>query len=134
VATTTETASPRRRSGATAAIRGTADRGSASVLVLAAAGVLLAVGVAALVLGSVAVAGQRARLAADLAAIAGATRQRAADGQACAAAATVARANGARLEGCSLQGADITIGVSVEVPVWPDPARARSRAGPARSG
>jgi secretion/DNA translocation related TadE-like protein len=102
--------------------------------VLAAAGVLLAVGIAALVLGSVAVAGQRARLAADLAAIAGATRERAADGQACAAAAAVARANGARLEGCSLHGPDVTVGVSVAVPVWMDPARAQSRAGPARPG
>ncbi|WP_323097616.1 Rv3654c family TadE-like protein [Intrasporangium sp. YIM S08009] len=110
------------------------DRGSASVLVLAATGVLLAAGVAALILGSVAVAGQRARLAADLSAIAGATRQRAADVQACAAAAAVARANGARLEGCSLRDADVTVVVSIEVPVWPDPARARSRAGPARPG
>ncbi len=100
---------------------------------LAAVGVLLAVGVAALVLCSVAVAGQRARLAADLAALAGATRQRAADGQACESAATVARANAARLERCSLDGSDVTVDVSVDVPVWPEPARARSRAGPARS-
>ncbi|WP_076260228.1 Rv3654c family TadE-like protein [Intrasporangium flavum] len=110
------------------------DRGSASILVLAVTGVLLAAGVAALVLGSVAVAGQRARLAADLAAIAGATGERSAHGRACATAAAVARANGARLEVCSSDGEDVTVEVSVEVPVWPDAARARSRAGPARSG
>jgi secretion/DNA translocation related TadE-like protein len=123
----------RRRRLAPAAC-GANDRGSASVLVLAAAGVLLAVGVAALVLGSVAVTGQRARLAADLAAIAGATRQREVHGQACAAAAAVAHANEARLVGCSLDGADVTVDVSVEVPIWPEAARARSRAGPADPG
>jgi secretion/DNA translocation related TadE-like protein len=101
--------------------------------VLGAVGVLLAVGVAALVLAVVAVAGQRARLAADLAAIAGASRQRTTGAQACALAASVAHANGARLDRCLLEGPDVEVSVSVTVPVWPDPARARSRAGPARA-
>jgi secretion/DNA translocation related TadE-like protein len=106
--------------------------GASSILVIGIVGGLFAATFAALVLGSVAAAGQRARLAADLAAIAAATSAR--DGAparaACAVGMRVARGNGARLESCSWTGPIVSVVAVVKAPVWPQPARARSRAGP----
>lgn len=109
------------------------DRGAAAVLVIALAGVLVAVGMTAAALGAVAVARHRAASAADLAALAAA--ERALDGPvvACAAATEVANAVSAELEGCRLRAAVAEVVVSVRPPGRLGQlgrARARARAGP----
>jgi secretion/DNA translocation related TadE-like protein len=91
------------------------QRGSASLLVVALAGVVLLLGLAASFLTATAAAHRRAQAAADLAALAGATaRQRGEDP--CAAAATVATGNGAGLGGCRLDGADVVVSVMIDGP------------------
>jgi len=91
------------------------QRGSASLLVVALAGVVLLLGLAASFLVATAAAHRRAQAAADLAALAGATaRQRGEDP--CAAAAAVATGNGAGLAVCRLDGADVVVSVRVEGP------------------
>lgn len=101
------------------------DRGSATVWSLGAVAVLLVVFAAGLLLGRAEVSRHRAGGAADLAALAAADH--ALDGRrtACALAARVAAAQGARLTACILTGdiADVTTTVAQ--------ATARSRAGPA---
>ncbi|MFC7595469.1 Rv3654c family TadE-like protein [Terrabacter sp. GCM10028922] len=119
-------------------LRGRArDAGAATVLVVGLVAALLVLTAGALVIASAVVASHRARMAGDLAALAGAAAlQDSADGgRACAVADRVARANGAALQGCS-SGADasITVRVTVGAALWPRPASARSRAGPEPSG
>lgn len=92
-------------------------------------GVVLSVTLAALVLGSAVVASHRARLAADLAALAGAGRAQ--TGAACAEAGRVAARNGATLVSCSVEGSDVLLVVSVDAGLSGQ-ATARSRAGPPR--
>ncbi|MDN5768142.1 MAG: hypothetical protein L0H96_20795 [Humibacillus sp.] len=88
---------------------------------------------AALVLGSAVVASHQARLAADLAALAGAGRAQtgASAGQACTEAGRVAGLNRATLKSCSVEGSDVLLVVSVEAGLTRQ-AIARSRAGPPR--
>jgi secretion/DNA translocation related TadE-like protein len=111
------------------------ERGSATVWVLALAGLLAALGAAGVLVG-VAVAGRhRAAAAADFAALAGAGRAVTGDPAACTAAAEVAARNGARLESCALLPGAV-VDVRVRVPVRLGPlgvldARGRARAGPA---
>ena len=107
------------------------DRGSGTVLAVAVTGVLLAATLAALLLGAAVVASHRARLAADLAALAGAriAQLGAPPGQACGEAARVATRNGAAVVSCTVEGADLSLVVSVEVGAVGQ-ATARSRAGP----
>ena len=103
---------------------------------VAAAGLLVVLvglaGVAAS-LGAVEVARHRAAAAADLAALAGARHRLEGKGPACAAAVEVARAQGAELEACELDGEAITVQAGVRPP---GPvgrfgvAHARARAGP----
>ena len=116
--------------------QGAADRGSGTLMTLAAAGVLL---VAATVLtGMVAAYGihQRASAAADLAAIAGVTHP----GRECEFAERIARAHDVRLEECTPEGGNVRVVVSAPLPPiieWlsasPNPPRitGRARAGPA---
>ncbi len=110
------------------------ERGSATVWVVALAGVLAAIGVAA-VLGGAAVGGRhRPTTAADLAALAAAEHAVRGDPGACAAAGEVAGANGARLTACTVGDAAV-VDVAVAVPVRLGPlgvsrAGARARAGP----
>ncbi|GAA0793703.1 Rv3654c family TadE-like protein [Spirilliplanes yamanashiensis] len=109
------------------------DRGAASVWVL---GVGLALVVLALALagaGAARVARHEARTAADFGALAGAMRAIEGEAAACARAAELVTANGARLAACRLEGLDVV--VAAEVPVTPLPglsrvAEAASRAGP----
>ena len=110
------------------------DRGAASVMVLALMGVVLALTVSGLVLASVVVASQRARLAADLGSLAGASviQDGASAPAACAAAQQVARANGAATLSCSSVGSVVDLRVVVPAALWPDPAVAHARAGPER--
>lgn len=109
------------------------DRGAGTVLAVTLTGVVLAVTLAALVLGSAVVASHRARLAADLAALAGASHAQTgvSAGQACAEAGRVAASNGATLSWCSVDGEEVLLVVSVRAGLTM-PATARSRAGPPR--
>lgn len=110
------------------------ERGSATVWVVALAGVLAAIGVAAVLVGAAVVGRHRATTAADLAALAAAEHAVRGDPGACAAAGEVAGANGARLTTCTVASGAV-VDVAVEVPVRLGPlgvsrAGARARAGP----
>jgi secretion/DNA translocation related TadE-like protein len=110
------------------------DDGSATVLLLALAAVVLLLGALTATLGAVAVARHRAASAADLAALAAADRALEGEGVACQAAARAAAAVSAGLEGCRLIGlvADVVVGVRPPGALgsW-GVARGHSRAGPA---
>ena len=110
------------------------DRGAASVMVLALVGMVLALTVSGLVLASVVVASERARLAADLGSLAGASaiQDGASAAGACAAAQQVARANGAATQSCSSVDSVVDLRVMVTAALWPEPAVAHARAGPER--
>ncbi|OFE18790.1 hypothetical protein BA895_00970 [Humibacillus sp. DSM 29435] len=109
------------------------DRGAGTVLAVTLTGVVLGVTLAALVLGSAVVASHRARLASDLAALAGASQAQlgVGAGQACAEAGRVAASNGATLSWCSVDGQEVLLVVSVPAGLT-GLATARSRAGPPR--
>jgi secretion/DNA translocation related TadE-like protein len=107
------------------------EQGAATLLVVAAAGLLLFVGLALSGVSAVVVAQRRAQSAADLAALSGATA--AADGRdGCTAAAGTARANGAALVSC-LDGAD-DVRVSVRVRASGPAGRAVDVVAEARAG
>lgn len=110
------------------------DRGAATVLAVSIVALVLVLTGGALVVGSVVIASHRARLAADLGSLAGASAAQ--DGSssaaACSAARQVARANGALVQACSVDGVDVELTVCVDASLWPAPATARSRAGPER--
>lgn len=95
------------------------DRGAATVLVVALTGLLLLVGGAAAVVGAIVVAHRTAQAAADLSALAGATVLAEHSGRdPCAAAAEVATSNGAALTGCTVDGQDLRVEVTVPGPRW----------------
>ena len=110
------------------------ERGAASVMVLSLVGVVLALTVGGLVLASVVVASQRARLAADLGSLAGASaiQDGASAAGACAAAQLVVHANAAVVRSCSSVDSVVDLRVMVPAALWPDPAVAHARAGPER--
>jgi secretion/DNA translocation related TadE-like protein len=115
---------------------GARDRGSASIWLLAAAAVVVAVGMAATLVGTATVARHRAKAAADLGALAGARYAASGAAFACARAAAVVALNGARLLDCHLESLDLI--VTAEVPIAGLPgamtsAEATSRAGPVRA-
>ena len=114
--------------------RSAPEHGAATVLVLSLVGLVLALTVGALVVASAVVASQRARLAADLGSLAGASaiQDGASPASACAAARRVAGANGAATQSCSSDGSVVDVRVMVPVGLWPEPAVARARAGPER--
>jgi secretion/DNA translocation related TadE-like protein len=111
------------------------ERGSATVWVLALAGVLALVGAAMVLVGAAVVARHRATTAADLAALAGAGRAVVGEADACAAADRIGSANHAVLESCTiLVGAVVEVHVHVTAVlglVGRVSAEARARAGPA---
>ncbi|WCN81939.1 Rv3654c family TadE-like protein [Micromonospora sp. LH3U1] len=112
-----------------------AERGGATVLLLAIGLVFVLFGTYAAAIVAVGMAGQRAAVAADLGALAGATRALDGDATACASAADITRRNGGRLIGCRLDGLDVL--VTVEVAFTPLPGLTRvvtstARAGPVR--
>lgn len=108
------------------------DRGAATVLVVAMAGVLMFVMTGLAAVGGLVTAQRRAQAAGDLAALAGAS----ALADACATAREVAAANGAILDSCRLEGTAVTVAVSVPGPRVPWQAgralrvSAEARAGP----
>lgn len=131
--------------GAEVSVRGRAtaaleqpDAGASSVLLLAVLMVALVLVGAVGGLSGAVLARHRATAAADLAALAGAdVLAGRAPGEACAAAAEVAAANGARLSQCSAEGTDLLVGTLVTPPgrlALLGPASGRARAGPGRAG
>ncbi len=111
------------------------DSGVATALVLALSAVLGTVGSAAVGLGSVQVARQRAVAVADLAALAAAQAAQAGldAPAACARATVLAERSGARLSACAVDGAAVTVTARVRPPTWLarfGEAGARARAGP----
>ncbi len=114
-------------------MRGRDERGSATLLVLAMAGVLLLIGAALGVVVAMVRAHRTAQSAADLAALAGAQAvQRGSD--ACGRATEIARANDARMSACSCRGSVVTVQVTVAGPHWLGQTAdlsAEARAGPA---
>jgi secretion/DNA translocation related TadE-like protein len=91
------------------------DRGSASIWLLCAGSVVIAVGLAGALAAAAATARHRAQAAADLGALAGARYAVAGDAVACAHAGVIVEANGARMTGCRLDGFDLV--VVAELPV-----------------
>lgn len=89
------------------------DVGSATVLVVAMAAVLMFVTVALAALSGLVAAQRRAQSAADLTALAAAAGGKA---HACAEALRTATANGAALESCAVDGAEVRVAVSVAGP------------------
>ena len=89
------------------------ETGSATILVVAMAGVLMFVMLGLATVGGLVTAQRRAQSAADLTALAAAA---AVDGDACAEAVRTAAANGAGLDGCSVSGAEVRVVVSVVGP------------------
>ena len=84
------------------------ERGAATVLVVAVAGLLLVIGLAVVGASDLVVSHRGAQSAADLAA-AGAA---AAGDDACGVAGEIARANDASLTSCAVLGDDVVVGVS----------------------
>jgi secretion/DNA translocation related TadE-like protein len=111
------------------------ERGSATVWVLAFAGVLALLGAAVVLASAAVVARHRATAAADLAALAGAGGAVGGDPSPCSAAARIAAANDGVVDGCSVgPGAVVEVHLHVEVRLGPFgevAAPARARAGPA---
>ena len=110
-----------------------AERGSASVLVVAITGLLLVVGSALGVVASMVRAHRVAQAGADLAALAGA-HGLALGRDACADAGRVAAANDVRLTGCRVDGRTLVVRVEAVGPRWlgqDADLPAEARAGPA---
>ncbi|WP_374775106.1 flp pilus-assembly TadE/G-like family protein [Streptomyces sp. NBC_01310] len=106
------------------------DRGSATVWAALVATVLGAVFGGVLLLGQAVVARHRAAAAADLAALAAAATWAHGPPTACAAALRVARAQGAALAGCQVEGE--VAEVTARVAAGPFTPAVRARAGPPR--
>jgi len=109
------------------------DRGSGALWVLAVSLIVVLAGAVGAIRGVAAVARHRAEAAADLAALAGAVRAVGGAGDACAEARSIAAGNAARLAGCLVDGAVVTVTVFCSLPGglgrWQ--AHASARAGPA---
>lgn len=110
------------------------EAGAGTVMALAIIAVALSLGLGAIGLIQAQGASGRARSAADLAALAGATALSSvlAPGDPCATAERVARANGARLTSCRISGEDVSVDVVVPVRILglARQAGASARAGP----
>lgn len=109
------------------------ERGVATVVAIGLVGVLVLVAGACAAVTVLVLSHRRAQVAADLAALAGAAAlQRGADP--CAAAATIAQRQDARLSRCDVDGADVVVvtGVRVVRALGGTELPARARAGPVR--
>jgi secretion/DNA translocation related TadE-like protein len=113
--------------------RWAADRGSGALWVLAVSLVVLLTGLVGMMRGGAVVARHRAAAAADFAALAGAIDAEAGTNGACAAARSVAAANGGELLQCAVSGSIVTVrvGCRMAAPLSRWRAESRSRAGPA---
>lgn len=110
------------------------ERGAATVLVVALAGLLCFVAVGLAGAGGLVLAQREAQAAADLAALAGAIAANSpAAGDPCAEAARIAEGNGARLSRCAESGGtvDVEVEVATRGPLRPlGPVLAPAKAGP----
>lgn len=116
--------------------RGT-ERGAGTVLVLSVVMVTLVVAQAVAVLAAGQMARHRAAAAADLAALAAAQRLAFGALDPCADAGRIARANGATLRDCLIDGVEVEVQVRVETTSalpWLPAQDRRARAGPPRPG
>jgi secretion/DNA translocation related TadE-like protein len=105
------------------------ERGSASVWLLCAGLLVVAFGLTGAIAAAAATGRHRAQAAADLGALDGARYAVDGEGVACARAALLVAANGARMTACRLDGLDLV--VAAEVPVaGAGTARGVARAGP----
>jgi secretion/DNA translocation related TadE-like protein len=112
--------------------RGTDQRGSAALLVVGLAGVLMTVALLVAVLGGAVADQRRVEAAADLAALAGAGAVRV-GGDGCVAARETAGRNGGALRRCAVDGDVVTVEVGREgkaVLGWRLALVGRARAGP----
>ena len=110
-------------------MRARTDRGGATVLVVAMAGLLMFVMTGLAAAGGLVTAQRRAQSAADLAALAGASHF----DDACASAREVASRNAGALDACLVEGQEVLVTVSVAGPrvPWRDVrVTAEARAGP----
>lgn len=106
------------------------DRGAASVLVLSATVLLVAVSMPVALIASVLTSHRQAVRAADLSALAGAQYSLVDESIACTWAARVASANGARLLGCALSSGALVVHVGVDTGIELAPVvTASARAG-----
>ena len=111
------------------------DAGSGTVWTLTVGLLLLCGAVVVVMVLAVVIAHERVVAAADLAALAAAGRLDDAPGLACAEAAAVASANGARLRGCAVAGFAVTVTVELAADATLLPAfTVSSRAGLATPG
>jgi secretion/DNA translocation related TadE-like protein len=92
------------------------ERGAVTLFAVSCLALLLLLGAALGVVTAMVRAHRIAQSAADLAALAAAGAV--GRGDPCAAGATVATANGARLESCTVAGRDVTVRVTVSGPRW----------------
>lgn len=115
---------------------GREDKGFVTVAVVGLLLVLLCLGGLTATMGSIAVLRHRAAAAADLSALAAAQHAIEGPQAACAAAQTVARAHGADLRSCQLEGSEAIVAVRIGGPgrlAGLGHAQGRARAGPVRS-
>ena len=91
-----------------------ADQGSATLLTVSLAAILLTVGLVGSGIAQWAVAAERLRAAADLSAIAGAQ----VPARGCVRAAQLAEANQAQLVACQVDGTDVTVTVEAPAPTF----------------
>ncbi|MGC4854452.1 Rv3654c family TadE-like protein [Micromonospora sp. DT4] len=115
--------------------RADAERGGATVLLLALGLVFVLVGTFGAAVAAAGMATQRAAVAADLGALAGAARALDGDAVACASASDIAQRDAGRMIDCVVDGLDVL--VTVEVAFTPMPglnrvATSTARAGPVR--
>ena len=98
--------------------------------------ICLLIGVTALGvhLGGAVLGRQRAEIAADLGALAGAMRVLQGADAACARARAVVTSNGGIMTSCRTDGLDVLLEVRTHLAAWGDDASARARAGPVRVG
>jgi secretion/DNA translocation related TadE-like protein len=109
---------------------GEGDGGSASLWVVTLSMILILVGVVSVTIALGFATHRRVSAAADLAALAGASRSLADTGAACRAADAVARANDARLIGCRLSGPSVVLVAEIDPQLrWLPAMQATARAG-----
>jgi secretion/DNA translocation related TadE-like protein len=113
------------------------DRGSATILSLGVAAVLLGACAMGVLWAAISVSHHRADAAADLAALSAAQAQQSNPGTACTAAGRIADAQGGSLKYCHVEGDVIAVTVAVRVPlgVFGTPVlTGKARAGPIEGG
>lgn len=99
-----------------AAARDYRDRGSGTLAAMVAACLILCAGLLLWAMVEAVLAHHRASVAADLSAIAGASRMARGGEDPCGIAGDIAGANGATLIGCQVEGSDLVVTVEVPAP------------------